>query len=155
MDGLRIVLNVPAAGEHEISLWMREDGMAVERILLTADAAFNPSTNTTAALTTDGARETTNEEEVSSPELEYALAAAYPNPFSSSTTIEYAIPEPIDVSVVAYDLLGRQVRVLAEGPQEAGRYEVRLDAAELASGVYVIVMRAGSFQQTRRVVLVK
>ncbi len=69
---------------------------------------------------------------------EYALQAAYPNPTSRGATVPFDLPEPAEVRVVVYDLLGREVAVLAEGLHEAGRHKAEFEASRLSSGVYVI-----------------
>ena len=53
----------------------------------------------------------------------YRLEAAAPNPFSGSTTLRYALAEPGHVRLTVYDVLGREVAVLVEGPQATGAYE--------------------------------
>ncbi len=69
---------------------------------------------------------------------DYALQPAYPNPASGGATVPFALPEAADVRIVVYDLLGREVAVLAEGLHEAGRHEARFEASQLSAGVYVI-----------------
>ncbi len=83
------------------------------------------------------------------------LAAAYPNPFNPSTTIGYALPEATDVRLAVFDLTGREVAVLVQGVQSAGSHEVRFEARDLATGVYLVRMQAGRDVQTRALVLVR
>ncbi len=85
----------------------------------------------------------------------YALEDAFPNPFNPSTTIRYALPEPSNVSIVIYDLLGRRVAMLADGHEEAGRRSVRWDAAEFSGGVYFCRFEAGQFSATKKLVLLR
>ncbi|MEO0856845.1 MAG: T9SS type A sorting domain-containing protein [Bacteroidota bacterium] len=85
----------------------------------------------------------------------FALDAPYPNPVATTATLAYAVPEATAVRVVLYDLLGRQVAVLADGTHAAGRYDAALDAARLPSGVYVVRMEAEGFQQTHRLARVR
>lgn len=86
---------------------------------------------------------------------EYRLEPNYPNPFNIVTTISYVVPQASQVRLVVYDLLGRQVVTLVDGLQEAGRYAVSFDASGLASGFYVYRMEAGSFRDTKKLLLVK
>jgi hypothetical protein len=79
----------------------------------------------------------------------------YPNPFSSVTTISYSLAQPAEAALSVFDLLGRQIRVLASGTQPAGTYEVTFDAAGLPSGVYLYRLEAGNFVETRRMVVVR
>ena len=66
----------------------------------------------------------------------FALDPAYPNPFNPVTTIGYALPHEAKVSLVVYDILGREVEVLVDGFKDAGRHSVQFDAANLPSGTY-------------------
>ncbi len=80
---------------------------------------------------------------------------AYPNPFGSATTLGYALPETGTVTVTVYDVLGRQVATLVDGEVEAGTHTVRLDAAGLAPGTYLVRLQAGDQELTQDVTLVK
>jgi hypothetical protein len=86
---------------------------------------------------------------------EFALAAPAPNPTAGAAVVRFDVPEASAVSVSMYDLLGRQVAVLAQGEVAAGRHEARLEAGTLAPGVYVIRMQAGTFAATQRVTVVR
>ena len=72
-----------------------------------------------------------------------ALAPTRPNPFSDRATFEFALPEPTRVRLVLYDVLGREVAVLADGEHDAGVYAVPFDGRSLASGSYVARLVAG------------
>ena len=90
---------------------------------------------------------------------DYALEAAYPNPFNPSATIRYALPEAADVRLVVYDVMGREVARLVEGKRPAGYHRMRFDGSRLASGLYLYRLvakgEAGAFSKTGRMVLVK
>ena len=90
---------------------------------------------------------------------EYALEAAYPNPFNPTTEIRFALPEAADVRLVVYDALGREVARLVDGPVSAGYQHATFEASNLPSGVYLYRLEAqGSaeiFSKTGRMVLVK
>lgn len=91
----------------------------------------------------------------------YALSPCYPNPFNPSTTIRYQLPEPGDVRLAIYDVLGQEVRVLISEMQPAGWYRVMWDGKDgagrlVSSGVYLYRMQIGEqFLQTRKMVLVR
>ena len=70
---------------------------------------------------------------------ELALGAAYPNPFTGGTTLELDLPDAAEVRVAVYDVLGRQVGVLADGMREAGRHALHLDGSRLTTGTYLVV----------------
>ncbi|HYE95926.1 MAG TPA: T9SS type A sorting domain-containing protein [Rubricoccaceae bacterium] len=96
---------------------------------------------------------------VSSEETEaptsFQLHEAYPNPFNPATRIGFDLPEAADVRLAVYDVLGREVAVLAEGRHTAGTHEVVFDAAGLPSGVYVYRLEAGAQTLTRTLTLAR
>ncbi|NTV82700.1 MAG: T9SS type A sorting domain-containing protein, partial [Bacteroidales bacterium] len=69
--------------------------------------------------------------------LDYFLSANRPNPFSTSTFIEYTMPETGKVKLTVLDMLGQEIAVLVEATQTAGSYTVEYSAAGLATGVYL------------------
>lgn len=90
----------------------------------------------------------------------YALLQNYPNPFNPSTEIEFSLPRSEDVSLLVYNVLGQQVRRLSQGVLPAGSYRItfdgRTDSGEmLSSGMYFYRITAGTFSQTRKMLLVK
>ncbi|MEM6326343.1 MAG: LamG-like jellyroll fold domain-containing protein [Bacteroidota bacterium] len=85
----------------------------------------------------------------------YVLEPNFPNPFGFATTLQYALPEAQDVHLAIYDALGREVTVLVDEAKQAGIYQVTWEAGGLPSGVYLSRMEAGSFVQTRRLLLVR
>ncbi|HMB91263.1 MAG TPA: T9SS type A sorting domain-containing protein, partial [Rhodothermales bacterium] len=85
----------------------------------------------------------------------FVLEQNYPNPFNPQTTIAYQLPASQLVRLVVYDGLGREVERLVNQQQAAGRHEVVFEAAALPSGVYFYRLEAGTFRQTRRLILNK
>ena len=85
----------------------------------------------------------------------YNLSQNYPNPFNPTTMIQYNVPERSNVNLTVYNVLGEAVRILAEGEKEAGTYSVNFRAQDLPSGVYIYRLQAGSFVQTRKMILLK
>src|SRR5690606_14666718 len=69
--------------------------------------------------------------------ISFALHPNYPNPFNPTTTISFDLPRSGEVRLAIYDLLGRRVMLLRDGPMAAGRYRESFDFSELASGVYL------------------
>ena len=86
---------------------------------------------------------------------EVALLGNYPNPFNPQTTISYALPQAGDARLVVYDMLGREVAVLLDGPQAVGRHTVRFGANHLPNGPYTYRLAAGGKTVTRTMLLVK
>jgi flagellar hook assembly protein FlgD len=88
------------------------------------------------------------------------LAQNFPNPFNPSTTIEFGLKEGGHVSLRIYDAAGRLVRSLIDESRPAGRYSVDWDGKDriggrAASGVYFYRLMAGSFLETRKMVLLR
>jgi len=85
----------------------------------------------------------------------YALRQSFPNPFNPSTEIRFDLPETVTVSLVVYDVLGREVARLVEDELQAGWHRARFDAGSLPSGVYLYRIQAGDFMDTGRMILLK
>ena len=92
--------------------------------------------------------------EVAPPEA-LALDAPYPNPSRGTVTVPFVVPRDGPVRLAAYDVLGREVAVLAEGDTEAGAHEVRWPTVGLAPGVYLVRVVTGAEAQVRRVTVVR
>ncbi len=86
---------------------------------------------------------------------QFALWQNYPNPFNPSTTIAFDLPEDAFVTVTVSNVLGQRVETVVEEWYQAGRHEVTFSAATLPSGVYLYRFSAGSFTQTRKMVILK
>ncbi len=97
----------------------------------------------------------TSVEEHSEIPFRFSLQQNYPNPFNPATTIKYSLAKSENVKLAVFDLLGREVAVLINGKQNAGSYDMSFDGRNLASGVYFYRLIAGSFVDTRRMLLMK
>ena len=85
----------------------------------------------------------------------WQLAQNYPNPFNPSTVISYQLATPTRVRIAVFDILGNEVRELVNGFEDAGAHQVRFDASGLSTGMYVYRIQAGSFTQSRSMMLVR
>ncbi len=85
----------------------------------------------------------------------YALRQNFPNPFNPSTEILFDLPEDAMVSLVVYDVLGREVARLVQRELHAGTHRARFNAGNLPSGVYFYRIQAGDFHSTHRMTLLK
>jgi hypothetical protein len=86
---------------------------------------------------------------------EFSLDQNYPNPFNPTTNISYSIPLQSFVSIRVYSVTGEEVAVLANGVQTEGHHQATFDARNLASGIYIVRMSAGSFSSTIKMNLLK
>ena len=85
----------------------------------------------------------------------YTLFQNYPNPFNPSTVIGFQVPSSGFVSLKVYDVLGREVATLVNEREKAGSYSVTFDAGNLPSGVYFYRITAGSFVETKKLVVLR
>ena len=79
----------------------------------------------------------------------------YPNPFNPSTVIGYRVGSAAHVNIRVFDSLGREVGSLVDEDQQPGSYTIQYDAGRLASGVYMYRIHAGTFTDTRRMIVIK
>ncbi|MFZ1288943.1 MAG: cellulase family glycosylhydrolase [Melioribacteraceae bacterium] len=93
---------------------------------------------------------------------EFQLFQNYPNPFNPDTTIKYSIPQYSvgdenfhSLKLSVFDILGNQVKTLVNKDQQPGIYEITFEANELPSGIYYYELCCGSFNQTKKMLLVK
>jgi len=108
------------------------------------------------------------------PPLKFSLEQNYPNPFNPVTTIKYTIPTPPSSSPLAkgrnevgfvtlkvYNVLGKEIATLVNEEKPAGSYEVKFNSVEtlhatsLPSGVYFYQLRAGDYNETKKMILLK
>jgi hypothetical protein len=83
------------------------------------------------------------------------LKQNFPNPFNPSTIIEFELPRAGHTTLKVFDMLGREVSVLADDDFPAGPHQVIFDAGNLPSGCYVYSIRSGTFVATRKLLLVR
>ncbi|MCW9065635.1 MAG: T9SS type A sorting domain-containing protein [Ignavibacteriaceae bacterium] len=86
---------------------------------------------------------------------EFSLYQNFPNPFNPSTTIYYSIPEETFVKLNIYNLLGEEVAVLVNENKTAGNYSVSFNLGDYNSGIYLYKLQAGTFVETKKMVLLK
>ncbi|MCX6138871.1 MAG: T9SS type A sorting domain-containing protein, partial [Ignavibacteriales bacterium] len=90
----------------------------------------------------------------------YSMSQNFPNPFNPTTQMKYTLPKDGLVSLVVYDILGREIRTLASGSYRAGTYVAMWDGrnnygASVASGVYFYKLTAGEFVTTKKMLMLK
>ena len=91
---------------------------------------------------------------------EYTLNQAYPNPFNPITKIDYGLPDEANVSLVIFDILGREVITLVDGPQGPGYRSITWNGTDVfgrnvSAGMYYCLLQAGDFVDTKKMILLK
>jgi hypothetical protein len=127
--------------------------------------ALRPNTGTTALKVTDVQVTRGNPlpfkdvtdvtEENSGLPKQYELSQNYPNPFNPTTTIKFALPNSGNVSLIVYDILGRNVATLVNSDLKAGYHTVSFNASNLSTGVYFYRIEAGNFVSVKKLMLLK
>jgi len=151
----RATIEVDEAGVHTFHLYMREQALRVDKIVLTTNVDYLPD-----AEANEGPAETLTGG--SAVELADATVARslqldqnYPNPFNPATSIRYSLPEAQIVTLKIFDLTGKAVDVLVNEFQTAGVHEVQWAAEGLPSGIYFYQIQAGAFSGTKKLILQK
>jgi len=103
----------------------------------------------------DGAFEYSDEVEVSSIPSTFALHQNFPNPFNPTTNINFSIPRASLVSLDVYSITGEEVFKMSDKVFESGNHTVKFDGSSLPSGIYFYRLRAGSFVETKKMLLLK
>lgn len=86
---------------------------------------------------------------------DFALEQNYPNPFNPTTTIKYSVPFASHIKLNVFNLLGQEVSVLVNEQKSAGNHEVKFNAENLASGIYLYKLQAGDFISVKKLTLLK
>ncbi len=86
---------------------------------------------------------------------EFLLGQNYPNPFNPTTSITYSVKERTNVSLVVYNILGKEIARLIDAVKPQGTYYTTWNAAGLSSGVYFYRLIAGNFVQTKKMILLR
>ena len=115
-------------------------------------AVFTPPTN---VVTTEASLSYKITEENRHLANDYLLNQNYPNPFNPITKILYSIKEEGFVTLKVYDILGKEVAILANENRPAGTYEAEFNASHLPSGLYIYKIQAGQFSDVKKMLLTK
>ena len=79
----------------------------------------------------------------------------YPNPFNPATTISFYLPEPVEVSLSVFNVVGQPVATLTNGVLNAGEHHFEWNATGYPSGMYIYQLEVGTKVLTRKMTLVK
>lgn len=83
------------------------------------------------------------------------LLQNYPNPFNPVTNIEYVLPKESFVNLTIYNSLGEKIKTLVSGFTNSGDHSIQFEANNLASGVYLYVLRTSGYMQTKKMLLIR
>lgn len=140
LDTTRLVSSYQNDGLHPDAAGYKTMGESIDLNLFTgADTVFQVKTGINVINTPDG----------------YMLGKNYPNPFNPETTISFRVPIDSPVSLKVFDALGREVAILLSEQLPAGTYARQWDAARFPGGVYFYRWQAGSFIETKKLVLLR
>jgi hypothetical protein len=168
--GALLTLGVTTAGVQTVNFWMREDGFIVDKIVLSKDVDFVPADGgpeesprgTPVAAKAGFGKDMLTLQGDAAIDLptEFSLGQNYPNPFNPTTTIQFALPEEAPVTLEVFDTMGRKVATLISGALSAGRYQAYWNGrnsagAAVASGHSLYRIKAGSFVETKSMLLMK
>jgi hypothetical protein len=86
---------------------------------------------------------------------EFRLSQNYPNPFNPSTTISFGLPSRSFVSLKVFDMIGREVAIIVSEELPSGNYSRQWNAAKMTSGIYFYRLQAGSYTETKKLILLR
>ena len=141
----------PSGGSHDFSIWMREDGFRIDRVLLTTDAGYVPSgvgpdeSPRQEASISETNKSAPNRIEIAPPPVvsAFRLVGHYPEPARNRATLHLDLPEIAQVQVKLYDVLGREVHRLAPRTMEKGpNQELSLELGDISTGNYMYKVEA-------------
>ena len=142
----RTAFTIPLLASDSLSIWYKPTAAGPDSALITFTDDTPQGTHTLRARGTGVPTTDTSD----APPLTFALEPNVPNPFALRTTIRFALPRAVDVRLEVYNLAGRRVATLVNGPREAGRHAVPFEPSGLRSGVYFVRFSAGGFEATRK-----
>jgi len=85
----------------------------------------------------------------------FNLYQNYPNPFNPTTNIKFDLPKDVNVSIRIYDILGREVILIADGFYKAGTYSINFDGSNLSTGTYFYRIQAGDYVDAKKMLMIK
>lgn len=162
--------SLPSAGGSVILHWTSifATSASIKYKLGTVDTMVNVNLNdslavtitatTTFTLTLTGPFGTTSlsvQVTVGTTSSDYSLDQNYPNPFNTTTTIGFTLPKDEQVSLIVYDIMGREITTLVQGVQTKGVHLIQWKPQGVASGVYRYRLTAGSYSKTGSMVIVR
>jgi len=140
-----------SAFEWEISTDLLSDSSYKIQITSIEDSSITDMSNANFSLTGPSEIETISHDIPNS----YSLFQNYPNPFNPSTRIKFSLPSAQNVKIELFTTLGQRIEILLNKPMSAGSHEIEFNAMNLPSGIYYYSIKAGEFQDVKKMVLIK
>ncbi|MDZ7797028.1 MAG: T9SS type A sorting domain-containing protein [Candidatus Marinimicrobia bacterium] len=88
-------------------------------------------------------------------DIDHTIGNAYPNPFNPQTVVPLNLATPADVRAFLYDLSGRMIRELYNAPLSAGSHDLKIDASDLSTGIYLLQIRMNDAVHVQKIALMK
>lgn len=159
IDSLLVPAPGGTGGQLDVVYMANIDGDSDDEVLYTQGYTRGVANDTTADLAIVELKHTpTAVREITRGELpaNIYLEQNYPNPFNPATTIRFGLSKSTNVTLKVYDILGREIAVLVNNePMNAGKFEVKFDASNLASGTYIYKLKAGNNVVSKKMQLIK
>jgi hypothetical protein len=154
--GDRLSTTIASTSNHRAYKWAISTNFAIGsdysiKIKSKTDTLFDVSDKKFAVIDTTS----TFVKNESSVVKDYALYQNYPNPFNPTTTIYFALPSKSFVTLKVFDILGREVSTIVSEEMSTGNYTREWNAANRSSGIYFYRLQAGSFTETKKLILLK
>lgn len=86
---------------------------------------------------------------------QYQLDQNFPNPFNPSTTITFSLPKRSNVSLILFDLLGKEVMKIANGNYDAGKHYITINVSSFSAGIYFYKLQTEDYSQTKKMIYLK
>lgn len=86
---------------------------------------------------------------------DYNLEQNYPNPFNPTTKINFSIPKSGHISLIVYDILGKEINVLVNQSLTPGEYETDFDSNGISSGIYYYILKTDDYRSVKKMMLLK
>ena len=140
MDGEDAEINITAKGVKTMNIWMREDGVRLDKIVLTTNAEYTPSGTGPEEIFTQINEPPDNRAE------NFSLAQNFPNPFNPETTIQYQITRNEHVLLNIFNINGQKIKNLYCGYQSAGHHSIKWDGSndyglKVSAGIYIYQLK--------------
>ena len=153
IECLRIKLDHTDMGDKEF-IFMTREGYFID-IMISSSEADTGEVNLQKMMVLRTSALTDVKETQTTIPFTFELSQNYPNPFNPSTTINYSLSESAKVILKVFDITGQEIAVILNEEKPAGFYKIEFNAGNFANGIYFYRMQAGSFSETKKLVLLK